>query len=277
MIKKIRFFLICILLLTLSAASISMADSENGNIHIEMQDELYVGICQVAKVEEGAYELVPEFAQSGIEISALLSYPTLENAKLVWEYVQEQKITSKEVTSENGVATFSSVKKGIYLVYCGQEQNYRFEPFFIFLTEENVTAVPKMEEIHPDEMSISVVKMWEDNQNASGKRPEKIKIYLLQDGEKIASAELHDGNAWSYTFANMSANAEYTVSEEVVEGYAVSYNGDKENGFVITNTYEGTESKPSTGDSQSVGVLLLLCGVSMMMILLSITGRKSLR
>ena len=85
---------------------------------------------------------------------------------------------------------------------------------------------------------ISVEKNWV---GAGNDRP-SVTVNLIQNGTKIASAELSDTNQWQHTFKNQplkdpSGNDyRYTVSEESVDGYTSSISGSVENGYVVTNT-----------------------------------------
>lgn len=85
---------------------------------------------------------------------------------------------------------------------------------------------------------ISVQKNWV----GAGNDKPSVTVNLLQNGTKIASAELSDTNQWQHTFTNQplkdrSGNDyRYTVSEESVYGYTPSISGSVENGFVFTNT-----------------------------------------
>ena len=85
---------------------------------------------------------------------------------------------------------------------------------------------------------ISVEKNWV---GAGNDRP-SVTVNLIQNGTKIASAELSDTNQWQHTFKNQplkdpSGNDyRYTVSEESADGYTPSISGSVENGYVVTNT-----------------------------------------
>jgi len=90
--------------------------------------------------------------------------------------------------------------------------------------------------------SVSVTKVWNDDNNRDGIRPETIKVNLYADGEFVASQELSMYNLGKITFENLpkeKAGKEivYTVEEEVPAGYTASYSGSAADGFVITNTH----------------------------------------
>jgi len=79
----------------------------------------------------------------------------------------------------------------------------------------------------PEVISVNVSKVWKDNDNNDGVRPESVTVNLLADGVKYASATLNEGNNWKFTFDNLPLNKEgrkviYTVTEDSVEGYTTS-------------------------------------------------------
>lgn len=94
---------------------------------------------------------------------------------------------------------------------------------------------------------ISVNKVWQDNNNALGLRPENITATLeaVAGGKTFAhgqSALTVAGDAWTAKWTNvpthdLSGNAiTYSVTENAVEHYnAPDYSGDATDGFVITN------------------------------------------
>ena len=91
--------------------------------------------------------------------------------------------------------------------------------------------------------SISVEKVWEDNDNATGSRPTSITVRLMDGDKKVSETTLTATDGWRGKFANLpkyAANGElinystYTVVDEE-ENYEDSCKF--ENGkFVITNT-----------------------------------------
>ncbi len=88
---------------------------------------------------------------------------------------------------------------------------------------------------------VSVSKVWNDNDDQDGLRPDSITVQLYANGTAVSGSTLtlNAANSWAGQFENLSAadssgNAiTYTVQEtEVPTGYTVSYNGN-----VITNTH----------------------------------------
>lgn len=91
----------------------------------------------------------------------------------------------------------------------------------------------------PETVDITATKNWDDANNQDGKRPTKITINLLADGQKVDSKEVQaapDGT-WTAKFdklAKYKAGKEikYTVTEEKVSEYESSITD-----FNITNKY----------------------------------------
>ncbi|HZJ86940.1 MAG TPA: Cna B-type domain-containing protein, partial [Erysipelothrix sp.] len=101
-----------------------------------------------------------------------------------------------------------------------------------------------------DKTSFEGTKVWNDDSNRDGIRPESLEITLyryldsIDDKEKVDTILLTDlfsdstGNTWSYSFADLQKNHHgqeftYFAEEEIVEGYEQS----GENGHFV-NTYE---------------------------------------
>ncbi|SDZ95207.1 hypothetical protein SAMN02745687_01215, partial [Lachnospiraceae bacterium NK3A20] len=85
-------------------------------------------------------------------------------------------------------------------------------------------------------------KVWDDNNNQDGKRPDSITIRLQADGKEVTSKEVTAADNWTWTFGDLPKYADgqeiiYTVTEDTVEGYTPKIEGDAAAGFTITNSY----------------------------------------
>ena len=96
----------------------------------------------------------------------------------------------------------------------------------------------------PGKTSVSVVKVWDDNNDQDGIRPTTIDVRLLADGEPVGEVvELSENNNWTYTWSNLDKQAgdktiTYTVDEvEVPSGYTKTVTNDQ-TVFTITNTHK---------------------------------------
>ena len=129
------------------------------------------------------------------------------------------------------------------------------------------THIPKL-------IEITVTKVWADDENESGKRPESVTIALVVDEEEIETVELNEENDWTHTFKELPAYSNkkevtYEVRElEVPEGYEVSYE-ETEDGYIIHNVLgqgEGEPDKPNnnpqTGDNIGLYVIGLMTSLS---------------
>ncbi|MFM9318678.1 Cna B-type domain-containing protein [Streptococcus sp. ST16] len=95
----------------------------------------------------------------------------------------------------------------------------------------------------PETVNVKATKNWDDANNQDGKRPTKITINLLADGQKVASKEVQaaaDGT-WTATFEKLAKykvgkEIKYTVTEEAVAEYESTITD-----FTITNKYAPKE------------------------------------
>ena len=95
----------------------------------------------------------------------------------------------------------------------------------------------------PETTSVSVSKIWSDNNNQDGKRPTSVKMTLYADGKTTGkTVTLNSSNSWKGTFSNIakySGGKEiiYTVKETTVSGYTSSVDTSAKNSFTVTNTH----------------------------------------
>ncbi len=94
-------------------------------------------------------------------------------------------------------------------------------------------------------IDIPIKKVWVDNDNAAGKRPESVKVTLknVTAGEDVKTVELFEANDWQTTVTDLpqydesGTEIEYAVEEEAVTGYTTTYSGSAAEGFTVTNEY----------------------------------------
>ena len=111
-----------------------------------------------------------------------------------------------------------------------------------------VTTLTNTDE--PDVREATVKKVWDDADDQDGKRPEELKVYLMNGDDKVGEVTLNEGNSWTATITGLAVNKngeaiEYTWSEgKLPEGYTLS--GTSTNGTIttLTNSYtpETTEA-----------------------------------
>lgn len=96
--------------------------------------------------------------------------------------------------------------------------------------------------------NVSVLKVWEDEDNLYGKRPEpqQAVAVLKSNGTAISNMTLNDDNNWTYTWTNLpkadaeGKDIEYTVDEVHINNYTATVEkieGEAAFNFKITNFY----------------------------------------
>ncbi len=130
----------------------------------------------------------------------------------------------------------------------------------------------------PEKIALEITKNWDDKQNASGIRPDKIDVLISgSDGSKqtVSLQKTAEGDTLDTWVINVHLpkykNGKiivYTIEEVTVSGYESYINGNMGDGFVITN--EIIEPLPDTGGHGDLyyvvpGVGLLIAGLLCML------------
>ena len=121
-----------------------------------------------------------------------------------------------------------------------------------FLNTRNVTA---------EVTSRTVYKVWNDENDADGLRPDELIVYLLADGDSVAAATLNEANGWSAVFDDLPVyNADGTqIGYEVVEAYTAEYYVRyqyTQTAINITNTHNPDDFTPRTPDDPALLTLI---------------------
>ncbi|MGM9603089.1 MAG: Cna B-type domain-containing protein [Faecousia sp.] len=159
------------------------------------------------------------------------------------------------VTDENGAAAFPDIPMGLYLIMGSSMEKdgyvYATSPFFAMVPEQDlttntwnyhVTAHAKLAK-SPLLVDFEVIKIWKDDCHKQ-QRPQSITITLICDAEAYDTVTLPYNGAWSYTWENLEANHQWTVTEEKAEGYLPGVIQREGNTFLVTNTCD----KPTPPD-----------------------------
>lgn len=124
-------------------------------------------------------------------------------------------------------------------------------------------------------ISIPVEKVWQDDGDRDGLRPQSITVKLLANGADAGRRLTLDASCgWKGSFGGLDAYRDgkpvnYTVEEVPVEGYQAEVTGDAASGFVIINGRTGgtpaagasgqsTPQAPQTGDGFDLSLLVTL-------------------
>ncbi|MGV3276530.1 Cna B-type domain-containing protein [Staphylococcus hyicus] len=89
----------------------------------------------------------------------------------------------------------------------------------------------------PETTKVEGKKVWKDNDNQDGKRPNQIKVNLLKNGEEVDSTTVDATSDWTYAFNQLpkyenGKEINYSVTEDHVDHYSTSIDG-----TTITNSY----------------------------------------
>ncbi len=126
----------------------------------------------------------------------------------------------------------------------------------------------------PETISIPVVKVWVDDEDFDGQRPDSITVRLYADGAMIATKVITAADNWGYVFTglnefNGNERIVYTLTEDYVENYDSIVVGSAENGFVITNEYtveiedeDVPLQSPETSDMNAIPFILMLMAMA---------------
>ena len=149
-----------------------------------------------------------------------------------------------------------------------------------YTAEINGTTITNTHD--PAKIDIPVKKIWNDDNDAKGKRPQSVHITLFADGVKADEVDFNAGDNWVHTFANMPKFKDgklikYTVKEDAVASYESKITGD-ETEFKVTNTYKepvkpngGNDpgknggkkgGKPNTFDDGGMALYSMMAGLS---------------
>ena len=102
----------------------------------------------------------------------------------------------------------------------------------------------------PEKTNLPVNKVWKDNGNQDGYRPENITVELLADGvETTTTLTLNANNNWADTFVNLDKYKNgkeivYSVKEVTVnEHYTSVVEKNANGGYTVTNTHETEQTE----------------------------------
>jgi len=161
-------------------------------------------------------------------------------------------VDSKEIAApaegEAWKVSFDNLPKfagGSEIAYSVEEEALG-ENWYQSITHEGYawTVENTYKEEAPEVTAHTVVKVWNDSNNAGGLRPAAIYVQLMQDGVQYGSAvELNAENGWSFTFEELPVGHIYSAAETFVPvGYEASVR--ISGGLTtITNTAEGEEEE----------------------------------
>lgn len=145
----------------------------------------------------------------------------------------------------------------------GYEASYKTVDNTVFITNhmDYVPVVP------PEPVDLTVKKVWSDENNKNGNRPDSVTVTLYNGKEAVEKITLSAKNNWTYTWEDLDGSGDWSVLETgIPKGYSPSYRT-KDGVVTITNT----ASLIQTGQMNwpipvlsTLGLLLIACGLIVM-------------
>ena len=233
----------CVLLCTWALAatcSIRVTMKDDRNVAVP---DFCVELCRVTTFDGEHHSLTEEFSELGISAEELAGGGTAEQAEEIYQYLLARELSGTILlTDDHGTANFAALEQGIYLVFERGGQVLSFSPYLVCLPTESegelyyhIASVPKT--VSTDSRSIMVMKLWEDEEDAAGHRPDHVQVTLYRDGIAIRTVVLNESCLWQHTFTMLPGDGSYTVEETPVRNYTGSCEEVAE-GYVLTNTYD---------------------------------------
>lgn len=233
-------------------ASLTVDFKPEGISATDVKFELF----KIASVDEySALTLTDKFKNLSVDLSDP-DVTTWESAVTAAEsYISTNSVKAdyKATTNEDGVAVFSELPVGLYLIrgasFIYNHDVYAPQAYLIMLPDRDssgkwnydVTTVPKYEK-RDELMDLTVTKKWKGGKVEY--RPEEITVILYCSDTDFDTVVLNKENNWKYTWPQLNAKLNWTVSEVSVEGYETTIEPKGYN-YVITNTY--ISQIPQTG------------------------------
>lgn len=106
------------------------------------------------------------------------------------------------------------------------------------------TNVVTVTNTHPvEKTSVTVTKVWDDDNNRDGIRPHEVTVRLYANGSDTGKSLTLSGDTPSGSFEGLDkfyrgSEIAYTVVEDEVSGYTAAVTGSAAEGFTLTNTHE---------------------------------------
>ena len=148
----------------------------------------------------------------------------------------------------------------------GYEASYKKQDNTVFITNHK-DYTPATPAAPTSPMDLTVKKVWSDENNKRGNRPDAVTVTLYNGDTAVKRVTLNAANNWTFTWYGLDSSANWSVLETgIPKGYTPSYSA---SGSVLTIT--NTESLIQTGQLNwpipvlgSLGALMILCGILMM-------------
>ena len=165
--------------------------------------------------------------------------------------VKEQVVTA----NEGWKYTFTDLpvydEQGSKINYTVDEAEVNAGELKLYTKSINGTTITNTFEVPDEKTSVTVTKIWNDNNNEKGKRPESIKLQVKNGSTVVKEQVVTASEEWKYTFTDLSVYDEqgnkinYIVDEAEVNAGELKLYTKSINGTTITNTFAIPDQKIS--------------------------------
>ena len=271
---------------TAANASLTLHYQKDGKAFSDLQ----IGIYRVAKASsDGTFDLITPFSSYPVNIHGITMQEQWQNiAATLSAYIVANQVTPdrEEQTDEDGIAQFSDLETGLYLVREVVAENaegtYIFNQFMVYLPtpqpdgsyDYQVQANPKCTGFVP-KTQYTVTKLWQDEGNRTA-RPKEVVVEIYKDGMLQETQVLSASNNWSYTwYVSGEEYGKWMVAERAVpDPYKVTIQ-QKGSVFSIINTCQTNPETPQTGDSFApLPWILAMCISGIILLILGLYSRR---
>ncbi|ORO55359.1 adhesin [Streptococcus oralis subsp. oralis] len=149
-------------------------------------------------------------------------------------------LTAKEKTDDNTwVASFTNLPQ----YEAGKEITYSIDEVDVPAGyEASVTGQVVTNTHNPETVVLSGTKVWDDNNNQSGKRADKVKVQILNGDKVVQEIEVSEATGWKFESKALpkygnGTEIKYTVKEVAVKEYTSTVTTDKDGKYTVTNEY----------------------------------------
>ena len=167
-------------------------------------------------------------------------YKKVGNADPVAVEGKKLTLTAKDKTDANTwVASFTNLPQ----YEAGKEITYSIDEVDVPAGyEASVTGQVVTNTHNPETVVLSGTKVWDDNNNQSGKRADKVKVQILNGDKVVQEIEVSEATGWKFESKALpkygnGTEIKYTVKEVAVKEYTSTVTTDKDGKYTVTNTH----------------------------------------
>ena len=241
------------------------------------------------------FTLTEEFKMTELNLNGVTSnfeWQIMRSTMEAYVIIGEIPPCATAQTDSDGKVCFENLDVGLYMAVVGcitkDDLTCYFETALISLPDldgaanwqYNVSVAQKSEIIPPvegdEEVEFKVVKLWKGDDKLKT-RPKSVQVEIFKNGTSYKKVALSSENNWSYTWSAKNDGANWIAIERNVPKEYVMTVTDRDNTFIITNTYTAAKptEPPKTGDTSNVMlyvVVMILSGF--MLIVLGFLGKR---